>query len=131
MAFVECMLCRWMVDANYVKGDACSRDVLKPNWLGPTARGTVMPPSVGLNYSFVIVAWCCLFFSPLVHQHDTAMQFLRGASKESPDTPIWFILIDQNFTRTFRHPWSVDAPSNEWPRLPLSREGQGAGLGRA
>jgi hypothetical protein len=37
---------------------------------------------------------------------------LLGASKESPDTPVWFILIDQNFTRTFGLPWSVDVPSN-------------------
>ena len=40
------------------------------------------------------------------------MQFRFGAAKESPETPVWFMLIDPSFTHTLRCPWFVDVPSN-------------------
>jgi len=35
----------------------------------------------------------------------------RAAAKASPDTPVWFMLIDQNFTSASR-PYHVDVPSD-------------------
>ena len=35
----------------------------------------------------------------------------RAAAKASPDTPVWFMLIDQNFMSA-SHPYHVDVPSD-------------------
>ena len=36
----------------------------------------------------------------------------RAAAKELPDTQVWFMLVDQNFTHVSKGTWAVDVPSD-------------------